>query len=109
MDLVNIMDSAFLGKTTKKIPFIDGAEVSFLNDVPGNFIEQLNAKSKELGDQEAGYWSASQVIIDWNLSDGKKKLQIAPATLKKLPLKVQKWIFKNSTDSILTDEERKKG
>lgn len=109
-DLVNILDEAVLGRVTKKVPFIEKAEVTFLGDVPGDFYEQLEAKSKELGDTESGYWMTVKVIADWNFSgkDG-KKLEINIENFKKLPLKLQKWLFKESSEVMLTDEERKKG
>jgi hypothetical protein len=111
-DLVNVLDRKILGERTKKVPWIEGAKVTFLNDVPGNFTEQLEAKSKDkdIGATGAGYWSAMQTVIDWNFSgeDG-KKLPVNEESLRKLPLKLQKWIFNQSAETMLTDEERKKG
>jgi hypothetical protein len=109
-NLVNVLDRAALGQVTKKVPFIEGAEVIFLNDVPGNFLEQLKAQSKASNDTEAGYWATIQTIVDWNFSgtDG-KKLAISVDNFKKLPLKLQKWMLKMSGEVMSSDEERKKG
>lgn len=108
-DLVNVLDDSVLGRVTKKVPFIEGAEVTFLGDVPGNFYEQLETKTKETSDTEAGYWLTVKTIVDWNFSgkDG-KKLEVNVENFKKLPLKLQRWLFKQSTEASLTDDEKKK-
>ena len=109
-DLVNILDRAALGQTTKKVPFIEGAEVTFLNDVPGNFLEQLKAQSKASSDTEAGYWATIQTIVDWNFAGpDKQKLAISVDNFKKLPMKLQRWMIKIGTEVMSSDDERKKG
>lgn len=108
--VVNVLDRSVLGERTLQVPWIEGAEITFLDDVPGNFSEQLEKQRKPLGDTGVGYWSAVQTIVKWNFAgeDG-KVLEISVENLKKLPLKLQKWIFQKSTEVLLTDEERKKG
>lgn len=108
--LVNVLDRSVLGERTIEVPWIEGAEITFLDDVPGNFSEQLEKKRKELGDVDVGYWSTVQTIVRWNFSgENGKLLKISIDNLKKLPMKLQKWIIQRSTEVLLTDEERKKG
>lgn len=109
MDLVNVLDKEQFGKITKKVPFINGAEVTFYQDVAGDFVDRLNKKSDEIGESEAGYWSTTEIIADWNFSDGKgTKLEVSQENLKRLPMKLQKWILTEGQKAILTDDERKK-
>ena len=109
-DLINMFDKAVLGQVVKKVPFIENAEVTFQGDVSGDFGERLEAKTKELGDTDAGYWTTVSVISDWNFAgnDG-KKLDITIENFKKLPMKVQRWLIKESSEILLTNDERKKG
>ncbi len=107
--LIDVVSKEAFGKIKKEVPFVKGAEATFYSDVSGNFGEQLAKKRKELGEADSGYWSAVQTIADWNFSDKEgKKLPITTESLKKLPLKLQKWIFEKSTEAILVDVEVKK-
>lgn len=107
--LINVLSKDALGKVEKEVPFIKGLKATFYADVPGNFGEQLEKKRKELGDSDAGYWSTIQSVADWNFADGKeKKLPINIESLKKLPLKLQKWIFEQSQSIVFADDEAKK-
>ena len=104
------MSRELLGKVIKKVPFIEGAEVTFLGDVSGDFFERFNQKVTESGDADAGFWSVTQTVIDWNFCDDKnEKLLITADNVKRLPLKLQKWLFKESTNVLRTDDEVKKG
>lgn len=108
--LVNIFDRRILGEVTREVPWIEGAEVTFLNDIPGDFTDKFEQKTKELGEEDAGRWSVMQTVIKWNFSDEKgNKLECNVENFKKLPIKVQKWIFNEGSKAMLTDEERKKG
>ena len=108
-DLVNILNPELLGKKEKKVPWIESAVVTFLADVPGDFTQEFQAKTKELGDLEAGYWSAIQTIVEWNFSDEKgEKLAITVENFKRLPLKLQKWLFKQAALTMSDDEDKKK-
>jgi len=107
--LINVVAKESFGKIVKQVPFLQGAEVTFFTDVPGSFGEQLEKKRKELGEVDAGYWSALETIAEWNFAgeDG-KELPLSVDSFKKLSLKLQKWIFEESQKAVITDEEYKK-
>jgi len=108
-ELINVFDPKILGEVTKEVPWIKGSKVTFLGDVPGAYSEQFKKKVKELGDIEAGYWSIVQIIIEWNFADEKgKELKITVENFKRLPGRLQKWLFEKGTESIYGDKEEKK-
>jgi hypothetical protein len=108
-ELINVFDPKLLGEVTKECPFIKGSSVTFLGDVPGAYSEQFREKVKELGDIEAGYWSIVQIIVKWNFADAKgKELEINVENFKKLPGRLQKWLFTVGTECIYGDKDAKK-
>jgi len=108
-ELINVFDPKILGEVVKEVPWIKGSSVTFLGDVPGAYSEQFRVKVKELGDVEAGYWSIVQIITKWNFADEKgKALEISVKNFKKLPGRLQKWLFTTGTDAIYGDKEEKK-
>ena len=109
MGLVNVLSSDALGRITKQVPFIEGAEVVFYGDVPGAFIQEMEQLQKDLGDREAGYAVTVKTIADWNFCDEKnEKLAVSVDVLKRLPVRLQKWIFEESTGALLPDSAKKK-
>ena len=60
-DLINVFDPQLLGEVTVEVPWIKGATVTFLADVPGSYSGQFNKKVEEVGDIEAGYSAACDV------------------------------------------------
>lgn len=109
MGLINVLSSDALGRIVKQVPFIEGAEVTFYGDVPGTFIQEMEQLQKDLGDREAGYALTVRTIADWNFSnENGEKLVIEVENLKRLPVKLQKWIFETSTETVLPDSAKKK-
>lgn len=108
-DFINVFDPQILGEVILEVPWIKGSKVTFLGDVPGAYSEQFTEKVKEIGDIEAGYWSITKIITDWNFGDSDgKRLDISVENFKKLPGRLQKWLFKNGTEAIYGDKEEKK-
>ena len=88
--LVKVTSKELFEKVRKDIPFIPGAWVEFWSDLSGDTPEKL-AKFKDPTDQ--GYESIITLVADWNFADLEgKKLPVTTESMRKLSLKLQRWI-----------------
>lgn len=100
-DLVNLNSTETRKQNEIEVPFLKGAYVSFWSDVNGKFIEEREKKEKELDDEKLAYWTAAQIVADWNLSfDGREKIPITYEDISRFSPKLRIWILDKATETI---------
>lgn len=103
-DYVNILSGELRGRVKKEIPWIKNAWVEFYDDLLGETQSKISSASNQ---EEAGYIGVVAMIADWNFANEKEeKLDITIENVRKLPIRVQKWIAETSTSIVNPEQEK---
>lgn len=103
-DYVNILSGELRGRVKKTIPWIQNAWVEFYDDLLGETQAKISSASNQ---EEAGYIGVVAMIADWNFGDEKGvKLDVSVENVRKLPIRVQKWLAETSTKIVNPEQEK---
>jgi len=107
MDTVNVLGKDLRNVIKKEVDFLPGAWCEFFDDVTMLALEEAQL-AKDNRNINTSLILVMDQISDWNFADELgNKLPVNIDSLKKLPMKLIKWLTEAET-AIFTDVEDKK-